>query len=44
MFYKRITACMIALISAVSITACGKSANTGSGNVEPTAAVSTEAC
>lgn len=43
MFYKRITACMIALISAVSITACGKSTNTGSGNVEPTAAVSTEA-
>ena len=34
---------MIALISAVSITACGKSTNTGSGNVEPTAAVSTEA-
>ena len=43
MFYKRITACMIAFISAVSITACGKSTNTGSGNIEPTASVSTEA-
>lgn len=42
MYHKRIAACMMTVVMVASMAACGKSANTGSNNVEPTTAASTE--
>ena len=42
MYYKRFVACIMAVVIVASMTACGNRAETGSGNVEPTTASSTE--
>lgn len=42
MYHKRIAACMMTVVMVASMAACGNSANTGSNNVEPTTAASTE--
>ena len=42
MYCKRLAACAMTVVMVASLAACGKSANTGSNNVEPTTAASTE--